>query len=310
MNDAIPVLEALVEEVSAGRPAVFSIVLAKQGSAPQSPGAMMLVRIDASTVGTIGGGAVEAEACRRALELLELDRSELLELSLDAESLRDDAAICGGRMSIGVVPVKTAAALEPFSQACERVQQRQPHHLQITVERAGRRLEYRINLTPAPILLIAGAGHVGQALANLTAGLDFQVVVIDDRPDLASRKRFDPLVDLIVNDIPGALRQYQLDENCYVVIATRGHMQDQQALETVIRRPTAYVGMIGSRKKSHTILDNLTAHGVEQSCITRVHTPIGISIGAISVREIAVSIAAELIQVRRQRTSRPVEGPL
>ncbi|MBU0617298.1 MAG: XdhC family protein, partial [Planctomycetes bacterium] len=123
-------------------------------------------------------------------------------------------------------------------------------------------------------------------------------------------ERFGERVQLVVDDITEALRAYPIDANCYVVIATRGHLYDQQALNAVIHCPAGYVGMIGSRKKSVTILDALASAGVSRELLDRVHTPIGISIGAVTVNEIAVSIAAELIQLRRQTTPRAIEGPL
>jgi xanthine dehydrogenase accessory factor len=117
-------------------------------------------------------------------------------------------------------------------------------------------------------------------------------------------------VELIVDDIAGALRRYALDAGCYVVIVTRGHRHDAQALDAVVRRTVGYIGMIGSKRKSAMILRGLADAGVPQELIDRVHTPIGVAISAQTVNEIAVSIVAELIQVRRQTTPKLIEGPL
>ena len=113
-----------------------------------------------------------------------------------------------------------------------------------------------------------------------------------------------------VFDIARALREYPIDAGCYVVIVTRGHQHDAQALDAVIRRPAGYIGMIGSKRKSATILRDLADGGVSQELIDRVHTPIGIPIRAMTVNEIAVSIVAELIQIRRQTTPKLIEGPI
>jgi xanthine dehydrogenase accessory factor len=167
-----------------------------------------------------------------------------------------------------------------------------------------------VHLEVSPTLLIAGAGHVGQAIARLAVNLDFRVVVIDDRPDFASRERFGERIELIVDDITSALRDHPIDAGCYVVIVTRGHRHDHHALDAVIRRPAGYIGMIGSKRKSATILHALADAGVSQELIDGVHTPIGVPIQAATVDEIAVSIVAELISVRRRKTPKLVEGPV
>ena len=310
MSDLIPILETLVADVQAARPAALCVVLKTYGSAPQTPGALMLVRADTTTIGTVGGGAAEAQVQRDAVRLLGEDRSVLLNLSLEHDCHTDEGPICGGRMSVGVMPIADVAALKPFAHGLELVRQRKPARVPIIVEHEGKRLEYHLHLEVPPTLIIAGAGHVGQALAHLTENLDFHAVVIDDRAEFASRERFGKRVRLITDDIAEALRTYPIDEGCYVVIVTRGHLQDEQALQAVIHRPAGYIGMIGSKRKSATILNALAQAGVPQDLLKRVHTPIGFPIGAVTVNEIAVSIAAELVQIRRQRTPRAIEGPI
>jgi xanthine dehydrogenase accessory factor len=310
MNDPIALIERLVAEVQAGRPVALCTVLKTRGSTPQVPGAMLLVLGDSSVVGTVGGGAVEAEVQRAATELQRQRRSALLEVSLERDCSLESASICGGAMSVGVMTIGDAAAAAPFVAALELVRQRTAAQVPIVVEHEHRLLEYHLHLEVPPTLIIAGAGHVGQALAGLVSELDFHVVVIDDRSELVSRERFREDVELVVDDITAALRAYPIDDTCYVVIATRGHRHDQQALSAVIHRPAAYLGMIGSRKKSAAVLGNLADAGVPRPLLDRVHTPIGFSIGAVTPSEIAVSIAAELIQVRRRRTPAAIHGPL
>ena len=309
MSELIAVLETFVADAEAGRPASLCTVVKTQGSTPQTPGAAMLVRADFSTLGTLGGGCVEAEVRRRAFELLQHRQSALLDFSLDHDYGWDDGLICGGQMSIAVLSAAGETELGPIRQALELARQRQPASVPLVVEHEGRPRAYRLHLEVPPTLLIAGAGHVGQAVAELAARLDFHVVVIDDRAECASRARF-PAAELVVEDIGRALKEYPLDDGCYVVIVTRGHQHDEQALDAVIRRPAGYIGMIGSRRKSAMILRDLAAAGVSEEQLARVHTPIGLAIGAVTVPEIAVSILAELVQVRRRRTPILVEGPL
>ena len=217
-----------------------------------------------------------------------------------------------GRPIIGILAEYDALPgmsqkVAPFREALAAAKRREPASFPITVEHEGQQRRYRVQLEVPPTLLIAGAGHVGQALARLAVDLDFHVVVIDDRADCAAAERFPDGVELLVNDIERTLRNYSMDPGCYVVIVTRGHRHDQQALDAVIRRDAGYVGLIGSRRKSKMILRDLSEAGVPQEMIDRVHTPIGLSIGATTVPEIALSIAAELVAARRKVTPRLVE---
>jgi xanthine dehydrogenase accessory factor len=173
----------------------------------------------------------------------------------------------------------------------------------ISYKLAGAKKAYVEELGPPPMLLIAGAGHVGQALGALASTLDFRVTVIDDRADYASPERF-PTATRIVGDIESDLRRFDIDANTYIVIVTRGHRHDGQALHAIIDSPAKYVGLIGSKSKIKTIFDDLAAKGVPPEKLLRVHAPIGLEIGAVSVPEIAVSIAAELIAIRRGREDR------
>lgn len=299
MSELLPLLETLVADVDAGRPVALCAVLATKGSTPQHPGAAMLVRADYSTVGTLGGGCVEAAVRQRAFEHLQRGEARLMDFVLDHDYGWDDGLICGGRMFIGCQPV-TAANVAPYRAALAPARRREPAAVPITVcdEAAGEHA-YRIHLETPPTLFIAGAGHVGQALARLAVELDFHVVVIDDRAEFAAPHRFDPRVELRVDPIAAALAEYPLDEACYVVIVTRGHKNDHQALDAVVRRPAGYIGLIGSRRKSRMILKDLEDTGVSRDELGRVHSPIGLPIGAVTVNEIAVSIAAQLVEHRR-----------
>jgi len=317
MSELLPTLEALLADAQAGRPAALCTVVETRGSTPQAAGATMVVRGDGKTVGTLGGGCVEAEVRKRAFEMLTRGQSGLLDFVLDHDYGWDDGLICGGRMKVGVMPIgnlngapSAGAAIEPLTRAVEQARRHEPTAFPICIAHEGKRLQYRVHLEAPPTLFIAGAGHVGHALARLAVDLDFHVVVIDDRADFVSPERFDSRVELIARDIPQALREYPLDAGCYVVIVTRGHQHDEQSLEAVVRRDAAYIGVIGSRRKTRMIFDDLRALGVSAEQLSRVQTPIGLDIGSVTVPEIALSIAAQLVQVRRRRTPKLVEGPV
>ena len=146
---------------------------------------------------------------------------------------------------------------------------------------------------------IFGAGHCGEKLAHILATVGFGTVVIDDRPEFANAGRFPEADGIIVPetmDLPFNTKEMGADS--YIIIVTRGHVYDELVLRCALRTPAGYIGMIGSRRKRDAIYANLLAEGFAQSDIDRVYSPIGLDIGADTPEEIAVSIAAELIQVR------------
>jgi len=156
-------------------------------------------------------------------------------------------------------------------------------------------------IQPLHTLLIAGAGHVGQAVAKLGKMLDFEVVVVDDRPDFASRERFPDADKIIVKDIAQTLREFPIDPLTYIVIVTRGHQHDEEALYSVIDSNARYIGMIGSRRKVKLIFKDLIERGVSKKRLQQIYSPIGLEINSKTVPEIAVSIAAQLVQVRNSK---------
>ncbi len=299
MNTTGEVLKVLADDARAGRVGALCVVVETRGSTPQAPGAVLAVRAGGQTVGTLGGGCVEADVVRQTLErLARRDPPTVVSFTLDHDYGWDDGLICGGQMAVAICPVEGALA-EQLASAAQRVLRHEAAEIELRAAREQQPVRYRLRLEAPPRLLIAGAGHVGQALARLAVDLDFHVTVIDDRADFAARERFDPRVALVVGDIAATLRNCEIHADTFVVIVTRGHRHDQAVLEAVIARPAGYIGMIGSRRKSRLILRELARRGVAAELIERVHAPIGLPIGAVTVNEIAVSIAAELIQQRR-----------
>jgi xanthine dehydrogenase accessory factor len=144
---------------------------------------------------------------------------------------------------------------------------------------------------------VCGAGHVGRAVAPLLAGLGFRVVVVDDREDFASAERF-PGAEVVVRSFDGALAAVGADERAYVVIVTRGHVHDLGVCVQALRVGARYVGVMGSHAKRARMRAALRAAGFDEGAIGRIHSPIGVAIGAETPAELAVSIAAELVQAR------------
>jgi len=212
-------------------------------------------------------------------------------------------------MDIAVVAYAAAAEVEPVRQAVAHLRAGEPASLPLRVTTAESVVEYRVNLETAPKLVIAGAGHLGKALADLAGRLGFDISVIDDRADYANAERFAPPIMSIVGDIAETLRGWPIDANTYVVVVTRGHKHDEQALGAVLASPAKYLGMVGSKRKIQVIYDGLRHAGASDAQLARVHSPIGLAISAQTPEEIAVSIAAELISVRRADYRKLVEGP-
>jgi xanthine dehydrogenase accessory factor len=151
---------------------------------------------------------------------------------------------------------------------------------------------------PEPALYIFGAGHIGFALSKIARLTGFKVVVIDDRPAYANKDRFPDAEEFYVEDPAEAVSHFKFNKTSYIVIACRGHLEDQRVLAEVLKTPAGYIGMIGSRKKAKTVFVNLTNQGVAAEAFKRIHSPIGLPIATETPEEIAVSIMAEIIDAR------------
>jgi len=153
-------------------------------------------------------------------------------------------------------------------------------------------------IEPSPELYVIGAGHVGTQLATFAQAAGFHVHVVDDREKFANRERFPEATEVVAEDIPTWLARTDLPPHAYVVIVTRGHTNDLEALRALATRDLRYLGLIGSRAKVARIYEALRTDGVPAEGLARVHAPIGLDLGAVTPPEIAISILAELIAVK------------
>jgi xanthine dehydrogenase accessory factor len=156
-------------------------------------------------------------------------------------------------------------------------------------------------IIPEPVVYILGAGHIGFAVSRIAAIAGFRVVVIDDRPAYASKERFPDAAELHVGQPEEMITQLKINKVSYLVIACRGHMEDQRTLKEALKTPACYTSMIGSKKKVKTIFENLRNEGVTQDDLNRVHAPIGLPIAAETPEDIAISIMAEIVDIRRRK---------
>ncbi|PID56361.1 hypothetical protein CSB45_11805 [candidate division KSB3 bacterium] len=156
-------------------------------------------------------------------------------------------------------------------------------------------------VVPAPTVYLFGGGHVSQHLAEILPGIGFEYVVCDDRQEFVTKNLFPHAKDLVCCDFATVLGQLQLSaQSSYLVIVTRGHASDLVVLRQAMQRELKYVGMIGSKRKVALLLEELRKEGLSEAKLKELHAPIGLPIGADTLEEIAISIAAELIQVRRK----------
>lgn len=302
----LDLIDPLLQRLHAGEAVALCVLVRARGSTPQAAGAAMLVMANGQTLGTLGGGCVEAEVRTRALRSLlstPAAGDQLATFKLDHDYGWDDGLMCGGMMDVSIQihrSITDASSLIGIRDAL-LAKQVATYELSIPDESNVMR-SFAVPFAPTPTLLIAGAGHVGQAIAAMADAIGFEVVVFDDRADVVSETRF-PKARRMVGTIETELRRWPIDSHTFVVIVTRGHRNDADALAAVVRSPATYIGMIGSNRKVRTILDGLLReNGIPRDRLMSVRAPIGLSIGAVTPAEIAVSVCAELIAVRRGHT--------
>ncbi len=150
-------------------------------------------------------------------------------------------------------------------------------------------------------LYIFGAGHISQSTATIAKMLGLRVIVIDPRPEYNNNDRFPNADSLIVEEFDSSFSKLNVEEDSYIVIYTTGHVSDEQCLEFAIGTRAKYIGMIGSKKKVKEVKDRLAQKGASQQQLNNVYAPIGLEIGAETPEEIAISILAEIIKVKRTR---------
>jgi xanthine dehydrogenase accessory factor len=151
-----------------------------------------------------------------------------------------------------------------------------------------------------PHLVILGAGHVGRTLAKLARFTGFRVTVVDDRAEFANRENIPDAHDLIVHEFERAFEQLPVENGTFIVVATRGHNHDLDAIKAALRTPAFYIGLLGSKRKRALLRKSLADSGFSPADIDRVIIPVGMEIGSVTPEEIAVSIMAQIIQKRRE----------
>lgn len=315
--------QAIVDFIDSGRPFALATVLKATGSTPRQAGTKAIVDANGDIWGTVGGGQLEAEARRLSVEAIASKRAIIKEFRFAGNDPAADVPVCGGTMRLLIDPA-AADHRAAYADAADALRQHRRGLLVTTfgdadrpcvnveffgddAEQAGHQFDIAPKpnsrlaerLVPNPLLIIAGGGHVGQALARQADLVRFDCLVIDDRPEFTDPSLFPPQVSTRCGQFADLIRDLSITEDVYIALVGRGHLVDAKALAACIDKPAGYIGMMGSRRKIALLRKDFIESGkatAEQ--FDRVHAPIGLEIGAQSVPEIAVSIVAELIAVR------------
>lgn len=306
--------EKLREELACNRCAVLVTITEHHGSSPRGAGAQMLVGEGGRLAGTVGGGSVEYAAQRRAAELLLEQRSERRRFELGGKEGSLDM-ICGGGVTVWLQYI---AATDEWKIAVQtvlaRLEAKSPARLVLHLDgrtatledsaEQGCRLEENRFSMPLPIgerAIIFGGGHCALALAPLLQSVGFRVTVFDERAEFVTRERFPLAEKLLCGDYQRIVDSVDFSGEDYIVVMTNGHRHDLAVEEQVLQHAFAYLGVMGSKKKTAAINEELLRRGVTEETLSRVHAPIGLAIKSATPEEIAVSIAGEMILRRAQR---------
>jgi xanthine dehydrogenase accessory factor len=183
----------------------------------------------------------------------------------------------------------------------EWLRQEKSQLVSLSVPEAGVKLEVFFEVMPAPPkLIVVGAGHIAVPLVRMAKVLDFHVTVIDDRILYANRERFPDADEVVVGDMAQTLKSMKITPSCYIVLITRGHMYDEPCLREIIHSEAKYIGMIGSRRRIKACFQRFRdEEKIAEEVIERVYAPIGLDIATETPAEIALSILAEVVKVRR-----------
>jgi xanthine dehydrogenase accessory factor len=326
------VYSAVEQAAASGMGVVLLSVIAREGSAPRGAGANMAVTGDGKQAGTIGGGPVEYQAKLDALELMKNGGAMIRDYCLFTDANNKDEEDCCGRVKVlfrpfagekdarlfrgalqfkaerreayfvcgitGGVPGETRIVLQHQAESDPALS---PHLDGGVVLTDGTAAYFIEPLCGAPRAIVFGGGHVSQKTVPVLAGLGYRVWVVEDRAEFAARALF-PEAENVLNDsfehAPDVLGVTRRDQ---VIVLARGHETDYRILRKILKTDASYIGCIGSRVKVRRTRERLLADGFSEDDLKRLHSPIGLQIGAETPAEIAVSIAAEMIACRNRK---------
>ncbi|PZO41910.1 MAG: xanthine dehydrogenase [Pseudanabaena frigida] len=317
------IYDQLLASLSQGS-VVMATVINVKGSVPREIGAKMLIP-ESHCIDTIGGGAGEAKVITKAREVLQSGEKAFVEIDLTGATTRQTEGICGGWMQVflerwqgeqAIALVQKIILELKLGRSLTLVTPFRDGNPYIIKEKGERKKEkedeaFIETLEPAPILLIVGAGHVGEQLAKVAHLIGFQIAIQDDRPEWANSERY-PQATFIYSHIDQALTELSNHIYLYSALVTRSYHHDLEALIALLNRDLScsYIGMIGSERRVSQVYEQVKRLGIPTSKLQSIHAPIGLDIGALTPAEIAISIGAELIMLRRGGTGRSLSASL
>ncbi len=328
--------------------AVLCSILYSAGSVPRKDYPLMLVLEDGSTLGTVGGGALENRAVTASLNVLKTSQPELLSFTMSGTDISADQSVCGGSATLlaeqftpelqkhfsnlplfseSSAPGLMISGYEPgvtghvFHFVLTRADlQLLPDYLRDqakSVFQNHRSLSYRETervyllryYSAKPVLHIFGAGHVGSAVADLANFLDIPVKIYDDRVERANPERFPFARSISTNSIDKLMQEVRFEAEDFAVVTTRNHKSDLEILFWLLGRNLRYIGLMSSRRKWKMIAEALRQEGVSQNLIDSVFAPVGLDLGEDTVPEIALSIMGQVLQeLKKQDHSKSSPG--
>ena len=318
--------EALIKELLNGRRAVLATIVARRGSAPRGVGVSMMLTQDGRQTGTVGGGSAEHRVKTDVRELLQRDGAYLRDYAIHAgeacesadgitvlfrvfagesglELLRQiSAAAQSGTDAYLVCNLSDQSAMQSKIMSAEALRSKlgidPPAH---PIVQEGERRYLIEPLMELPRVVLFGGGHVAQMMARQLGLLEYRIWVVEDRPAFAREEMFPSAERVICSDFDAAQDAVGLTKKDHVIVMSRGHETDYQILRWALLSEADYIGCIGSKRKIGQIRERLLLDGIAPERIDRLHAPIGLPIGAETPAEIAVSVAAELIQYAANR---------
>ncbi|NEP76229.1 MAG: XdhC family protein [Okeania sp. SIO2G5] len=327
MSHDLVFYQHLADRLTQG-PVAIATVIQTQGSVPREVGAKLLIGNNGQPFGTIGGGAGEAKVLKQAEQVLETGQKQQVTVDLSGASNREIQGICGGQMQVWVERWQGEGAIALTHQILNALNHGHSITLAIPLSQhsfpnvvsasainssasshanAEERIldksgspTIQLTLQPPPTLLIVGGGHCGIQLAKASEFIGFQVLVQDERPEWANQHHFPNAVHIFNQPIAETTHELGNYGSLYVALVTRGMDYDVPALKLLLTDaiPCHYIGMMGSQKRIRAALEAIH-FPISPEKRALLHAPIGLDIGALTPEEIAVSICAELIQVRR-----------
>lgn len=310
--------KSTLAELEQGRKAVLVVIIDREGSAPNKPGAKMFVMED-RVMGTVGGGNSEHQLLDRAqILLLETTNTPIkvhLDHSIDAIE-ESSGMICSGSQSFALVPiVKDNNSI--IKKIIKCFSDNQTGVLRLTEKgldfesgntitkdhlysERGSSWTYQENIGTRDRLFIVGGGHVSLALSHIMDTLGFHITVFDDRKELPTMNANVYAHEKQIVSYEEIASYIPEGKNIYVTIMTFGHQSDEQVLEKIIAKNCNYIGMLASASKKKQVFENLEGKGIAKSLLDKIYSPIGIKIRSHTPEEIAISIAAEIIKVKNK----------